>query len=515
MLGPPGVESVSTDPSAERAPTVPETGAGYRRIRWFLDLVCRMYFREVEVVGAEHVPPDRGGIIVAWHPNGLLDPGLILTQFPRQVVFGARHGLFRWPLLGLVLRSVGTVPIYRATDLPKESEEARRIANQKSLDALAAEVARGSFSALFPEGVSHDKPHPVEVKTGAARLYYRARGMQPAGAPAPVILPVGLHYDKKTLFRSRALVWFHAPLVLPPALDVRPAPGEAEEPARERSRALTAEIERVLHDVVHATEDWETHRLFHRGRKLVRAERALRAGAEPGPPGIEERELGFARIWKGYLQLREKDPARVAALVERGARYDAEIRALGLNDHELDRPPPVPSPRLAALLLLQALCLVLFLPPILLFGYVSNGPTFLLIVALRYLAARYRKDIATIKALVGAVAFPLTWVAAGVVSALAHRRLHQAFPTVPDHPALAGTFAFVLAALGFAVIVNYQRVVVETWHAVRVRLTHRRRRETIERLKAERARFSDELLSIAAGLDLPGVVAPDGTIRRE
>ena len=76
-------------------------------------VLLRSFFRRIEVTGLAHVPPSGGGLFVAFHPNGLIDPALIATSCPRPIVFGARHGLFAWPLVGQLLRAVGTVPIYR------------------------------------------------------------------------------------------------------------------------------------------------------------------------------------------------------------------------------------------------------------------------------------------------------------------------------------------------------------------------------------------------------------------
>ena len=50
-----------------------------------------MFFREVRVEGVGHIPTDRGGLFVAAHPNGLVDPALILAAYPGHVVFGARR----------------------------------------------------------------------------------------------------------------------------------------------------------------------------------------------------------------------------------------------------------------------------------------------------------------------------------------------------------------------------------------------------------------------------------------
>jgi 1-acyl-sn-glycerol-3-phosphate acyltransferase len=478
-----------------------------------LRTLSRMFFRELEVVGQTDVPLDRGGIVVSWHPNGLVDPWLILAHFPRPVVFGARHGLFRWPVFGALLRRLGTVPIYRAADAVTADPERRRQANSRSLEALARAVAAGSYAALFPEGVSHDEPHPVELKTGAARLYYLARQLAPAGAAPPAIIPVGLHYDEKRLFRSSVLVWLHPPVELPASLDVTPPPDETEAAGRDRARELTGEIERVLHDVVHATDDWAIHHALHRTRKLVRAERAARAGADPGRPGIHEKALGFARVRTAYYSLVTGAPAAVAALRGRVEGYDADLQALGLDDHELDRAPRLVSPWLVALVLMQAALVFLLLPPLLLVGYVVNGPTALALLGLCRVATRQKKDVATIKVLVGLVLFPLTWAGAGLLAAAGNQALGRLFPGLPSGPMIVGIAVALLGAVGGVAALRYLRVARQTWRAVRVRLTRRLRRAAIDRLRGERARIHDDLISISEGLPLPGAVAPDGSIR--
>lgn len=228
----------------------------------FIRLLCASFFRRVEVVGLGNVPNDRGGVLVAWHPNGMVDPGMILATFPGPVVFGARHGAFRFPVLGWLMRAIGTVPIFRAGDTRDLSPEERQRANMGSLDALAERVAGGWFSCLFPEGESHDEPHPLDLKTGASRLYYRACQLCDPAAPPPVIIPVGLHYDAKREFRSNVLVVFHPPIEIPAELDVLPAEDGDAEAAKERCHALTELIDGELEEVVLATESWETHHLM-------------------------------------------------------------------------------------------------------------------------------------------------------------------------------------------------------------------------------------------------------------
>ena len=485
----------------------------YRLAVRFVRGLLRIFFREIEVTGLEHVPTDRGGLFVSWHPNALVDPCLMLARSPRSVAFGARHGLFRWPVLGQLMRALGTVPIYRARDMSSAQTAQRREGNRASLDALAKHVADGAFSALFPEGESHDEPHLTEIKTGAARLYYRARELQSTDAPPPAIVPVGLHYDKKRSFRSRALVWFHPPLALPPELDRTPVPDESPGDARQRARDLTREIERVLHDVIHATEDWELHRLLHRGRKLVRAERSRRAKQDPGRPGVAERTLGFARLRKAYYHRIEIDPDGVAEVRRRVERYDDELRALGLDDHHLDRNPRLVSPWLVAVLLAQALFVFLLLPPFLIAGALVNGPAALVTAGLTAVLAARDKDVASLKLLIGAVVFPLAWVGAGILGYRASQQLHTAFPAIPDQPWLASTITVAIVLLSGIASLRYVRAARETWRATRVRLTRSLAIRSVARLRRERAAICDRFEEMARELNLPGSVADDGTIQ--
>jgi hypothetical protein len=328
-----------------------------------------------------------------------------------------------------------------------------------------------------------------------------------------VIIPVGLHYDKKQMFRSNALVAFHPPLELGPALDVTPADDEPEADDNARAKQLTSCIETALRDVVHATDDWALHDLMQRTRRLVRAERASRLDADPGKTTIGERVLGFSRVRQGYYELMVREPEKVAALRARVEVYDADLRALQLEDYDLDRPPPLLPSWLGVLLVLQAIAVFFLLPPIIVLGYIVNLPTALVLSALAKLGAKLEKDEATIKLLVGLVLFPATWIAAGVVAAKLHEHLHVIYPAVPDTPVLAGVVTAVLAGVGGATAVRYFRLASELARSIRVRLTRRSRSVAVQRLRFERARLCDAITGLAAGIDLPGEVAPDGSVR--
>ena len=81
-----------------------------------LRLALRIYFRRVEIVGVENVPPDKPVIFVLNHPNALVDPVFLLCLAPRRVSFLAKAPLFRMPVIGSLVRALDSLPAYRQQD---------------------------------------------------------------------------------------------------------------------------------------------------------------------------------------------------------------------------------------------------------------------------------------------------------------------------------------------------------------------------------------------------------------
>jgi 1-acyl-sn-glycerol-3-phosphate acyltransferase len=470
-----------------------------------------LFFRRVELSGAENVPQSGGGILIAWHPNGLIDPALIISTFPRSVVFGARHGLFKWPVVGQLMQALGTVPIFRASDMKDADDETRRKANRQSVDALAQAVCDGRFAALFPEGVSHDDPFLQDLKTGAARLFYRARQLCDAKGVPPVIIPVGLHYDNKTAFRSNALVEFLPPLRIPSKL-LTPIDEDDDAAFLERSAELTQLLEPVLQEVTHATESWELNQMMGRVRSLMRAERAKRAGVRLRAPDMTERTLGMARVWKAYYARLASDPDGVSALLDRVEAYDRALQEVHLDDDDLDKPPPIESRWLPLLLGLQAAVVFLVFPPVLLLGLLINAPAWLLIRPIARAASKQYKDTATIKLLAGLILFPASWLTAALLVGLGQLQLHNTFEGIPRAPWAAGFTTFLIGALGGALALVYMELVKRTWTSIKIRAKRKWGSTIIRQLSDERAALYEALEKMREGIELPGNVLADGRV---
>ena len=335
------------------------------------------------------------------------------------------------------------------------------------------------------------------------------RSRRVATETPPAIVPVGLHYDQKRFFRSRALVAFHPPLDVAAEVD---APKAGDQARRELVRHLTARFAEALDQSVLATDDWRVHHQMHSMRRLLRAERAARAGGEPGPVDMRERQLGFERVWTAYRELGGDKSASVVALRRRVGAYDRLLRRLGLEDRELDRAPDAPHGLLLALLVAQCIVLLSLLPALALIGLLANLPTALLLALVARLAAKRQKDVATIKLLFGAVLFPATWTALGLFAAWRQGALVELYPALANRPWATGIAVFVLSAVGGLLVLVYGRLSRRWGRALLVRGKRRLFRRWVDRLLAERAAIFDEATELAARLELPGRVGPSGEI---
>src|SRR5207237_10895435 len=109
-------------------------------------------------------------IFVMNHPNGLIDPALVFVALPRKISFLAKSTLFRMPVISFLLKTVDALPLYRKVDAGEDVSK-----NRKTFELCEQLLRSGGAIALFPEGISHNSPKLLPMKTGPARLALGAR----------------------------------------------------------------------------------------------------------------------------------------------------------------------------------------------------------------------------------------------------------------------------------------------------------------------------------------------------
>ena len=88
-------------------------------LKALLRVAFRVYYRTIDVRGMDRFPNDGPVLLVANHPNSLLDPAMLVHVLPRPVTFGAKHTLFRGAFLRSILQIFGAIPLVRAADDPR------------------------------------------------------------------------------------------------------------------------------------------------------------------------------------------------------------------------------------------------------------------------------------------------------------------------------------------------------------------------------------------------------------
>lgn len=372
-------------------------------------LVLDLFFRRVEVEGLERVPEAGPLIVVANHVNGLIDPMLVLATLPTMPRFLGKSTLWKIPPLRPFLNWARVIPVYRRQDPGADVSK-----NVETFAACRRALAEGGVICLFPEGRSHDEPALTPLKTGAARIALEAEsGAQPGGGPPGVrILPVGLVFDAKERFRSRALVEVGEPFAVLPAAGPaapRPASGAAEAPPA-AVRALTAAIDDALKAVTVNFESWDEARLVRRAAEIYTRPEAELPRRDPLAASTAVLRI-FAT---GYRELAQRHPERVSRVAEAVRSYDRLLETAGLRDrHVAARYDPLPVTRflrrslgtLALRLTLAAVGSVLNAVPYQLVRQVSRG------------VAGMPSVQATWKVFPALVLYPLTWIAEAMAAA--------------------------------------------------------------------------------------------------
>jgi len=204
----------------------------YGAVQALMEVVSRVYFHRVETVHHDRFPARGPVLVVANHPAAWTDVVVLDVGLDRKLHFLAHEPLFRpWPRR-MLLALFSALPVWHRHDEPQ------RVAhNRDTFDRCRALFRRGEVIAVFPEGVSGDDRTLQPLKTGAARLLLEHIT---AGDEAPALVPVGIHYEDRTAFRTRVVVEVGAPIAV-----------AADRAAWERdpdveAHALTAEIHRAL-----------------------------------------------------------------------------------------------------------------------------------------------------------------------------------------------------------------------------------------------------------------------------
>ena len=138
-------------------------------------LLSKMFFSlwgKFEIVGEANIPRTGPVILVANHIS-LLDGFLLVALWPRRITFLSAAYLFKKPVVGAFLRSIGAISV--------QNEGVPLTGMRRALGVLQS----GDALAIFPEGRICPLDNMGPFQTGWAYLALKA------GAPAlPVVINI-------------------------------------------------------------------------------------------------------------------------------------------------------------------------------------------------------------------------------------------------------------------------------------------------------------------------------------
>jgi len=300
----------------------------FDRIAYALAGFAAGLFYRRALLGGE-VPPAGPVLLVGNHPNGLVDPIFLVGATPRPVRFLGKAPLLAMPVLGPILRGLGTLPVYRTRDGFDTA------ANESTFQAVYAALAAGDVVGLFPEGTTHGAPGLQELRTGAARMALGAEAA--AGYDLGVrVVPVGLSFRRKNRFRSHAAAWVGEPI------DAREFAALHRTDERAAVRALTERIAQGLRAVTLELDRWEDLPLLELAQRI-------RGGAGASVERLK-------RVADGARALRAHDPSALSGLAADLADFGRRLERLRAEPEDLDRRYSVSTIARFAALNAAALC---------------------------------------------------------------------------------------------------------------------------------------------------------------
>lgn len=172
----------------------------YRLLKLLIGIGIRLYYRQIKVKNLQYLSNDGPMIIIANHPNTLMDAWMVGHICKQPIHFMAKGTFFNSPLKRWFLGSLNMIPINRNVD-----EKIDGVNNHDSFEACYKVLEAGKILVIFPEGNSMMERQLRQLKTGTARIALEVEKRN-EGKLGLKVVPMGLFYSKAEKFRSSVMI---------------------------------------------------------------------------------------------------------------------------------------------------------------------------------------------------------------------------------------------------------------------------------------------------------------------
>jgi 1-acyl-sn-glycerol-3-phosphate acyltransferase len=362
----------------------------YRLLKAIVWLGIRIYYREIQVLNSKHLSQSGPTIIIANHPNTLMDAWIMGYINRRKVHFVAKSTFFNSPIKRKLLHALGMIPLNRKADSVVSG-----VNNKDSFEACYKVLEEGGVLVIFPEGTSFLERQLRELKTGTARIALEVEKRN-GGQLNLQIVPVGLNYIDADRFRGKVNVQVGKPIQISPILleQYKVHQGIA-------AKQLTAQFRTELNRVFVTIDD-------NRKEKLIDGLRGL------FDTKYQQNKVGVANSIQLIDRLKQRldeflltAPWKIDAIEEQLISLNQQLASTGIRADFLDR---TYRKNLYSRQFVQSVLFLLLTFPLFLFGWLHNNIPYEFIGRI---VPKLSKDIeyhAPLTVLLGLVIYPINYL---------------------------------------------------------------------------------------------------------
>ncbi len=362
----------------------------YRILKIIVAIGIRLYYREIKVKNRKALNVNGPCIILANHPNTLMDAWVIGHICKQPIHYMAKATLFNSPFKQKVLRSLNMIPINR-----RGEGTVSGVANQDSFEACYRVLEEGKTLVIFPEGTSHLERHLRELKTGAARIAMEVENRNNGNLNLQII-PLGLNYLQADRFRSDILVNVGNPMEVDQYLeDYRKSAGTA-------AKKLTEQIRIRLEQLLVNSEVKEEERLTEELHAIFTSKYIRNEGR-----GVEGEVKLIKQIRDAIAEITITQPWKLDEIQDLLTKLQWQLNKLEIRADFLDR-------RFRSRMFLRQIAVsIIFLLiglPLFLYGLVHNIIPYKLTDRLIPKVTKEVEYYAPIAVLLGLIFYPVTYI---------------------------------------------------------------------------------------------------------
>lgn len=361
----------------------------YRFLKIIIGIGIRLYYREIRVKNRERLLHDGPKIILANHPNTLMDAWMVGHIYSEQIFYMAKATFFNTPFKMWLLKSLGMIPVNRATE-----SKTRNVSNADSFEACYKLLEEGKSLVIFPEGNSFNERQLRDLKSGAARIALEAQRRN-YGKLDLKIIPIGLVYSEPEKFRSSVLI------NVGEQIDVQPYVENFEKDSLKTARMLTEKFKASMVELLVGAHNAEYDEMANHLTKILSSDYV-----PSNEKGVEKNVQLLKKIFQGIHRLQMTDQDGLNKVRELTYQIDFQLEKMEFKSDFLDRKF---KPRMFVRQLLFSTIFLLFGMPLYLFGILHNFMQYFLIDLILLRMIKDMEYYAAIAVLFSIVIYPMSY----------------------------------------------------------------------------------------------------------